>query len=78
MTSVVEIEGLCGIMQRFGLTRLVSGDVTLERPAFAVAMGEVKTKDEEPDDDDELTKISRMSPDAIDRALALSPTTGAK
>ncbi len=73
-----DVEKLCELMVRYGVTRLEWSGLTLERPA-ALAMAEAAAKlspakDDEPEaQDEELAKLRGMSPEAQDAALTLAP-----
>lgn len=68
-----QVEKLCELMAKYGLSRLACDDVTLERPAFmSLPAGEPEKKPEEEREDD-LQRLARMSPEAQDRALRLDP-----
>lgn len=64
-----EVEALCAVMQKYGVTELKAGDICIVRPPFAVL-----PKDEKPagqEEADEFERIRRASPDQQDRALQL-------
>jgi hypothetical protein len=63
-----DVEQLCVLMAKFGLTGLKCADVVLERPLAAVLQEQEKPEAQE---DDPLDKLRRMSPEEQDRALAL-------
>ncbi len=74
MSERGDIEALCEVMQKYGLTRLKVDDVELERPPFtvAVAMGAEPKKEPADEEDDPLERLKTMSPDQQDRALMLN------
>lgn len=65
---------LATLMRDFGLSHAKVGDIELHRPdaaVFAEAVKQEKAAEPEPDP---LEVLERMSPDAVDRALALGRT----
>lgn len=74
--TAADVEALCALMHKYGLSKLRHGTIELERPPFAIAasLPEPKERDaEQTDVPDDFEKLRGMSPDQIDRALMLTP-----
>ena len=66
-SPAADVEALCKLVERYGLTELRCGDIVLTRPPQVYVMKEEKTEEQR----DEFDHIKSLSPDAQDRALRL-------
>ena len=66
-SPAADVEALCKLMERYGVTELKCADIVLVRPPFALVKDEKAGAEQR----DEFDRIKGMSPDQQDRALGL-------